>query len=494
MLHVFPTEASLEEDLKRLSKIWDENEVRHAVETASLPFPPKRLNIGITSRCNYNCPFCFNHASKTYDYVRPMSAEVPLVRGLIEKFRGTDVLAFEVMGESLVHPQCLDMMEHATRYVNKIALTTNGSLLTKEVADRLSLLPVHEIFFSCDASDRKTYEQMRVNGSFDALLKNVSYLAEKTAFTLSFNAIVFSMNLESLLGLPKLASDIGIQRIQFVPQNTTRHALRMGFRPASLTQLRGFLPRLMEQCEKHDVAHQFVWSLIPPELSDLVPAGGFSEPCMMPFDSMTIDPFGRINFCCYLEWFEGADAMKTDPEGLWNCRGARLLRALNVMGLFPDICHRFCHRIDRYRENWRDLLSSIVKIHHVNWQEIDREAFFKEVDSFVLWPAGKMTRRLLHEGGLESHERTCDLMGIIDRKAEELKKIQDIPVSAPESVPDIRPEAILITSDTFTKEILTEALRIRHSCRIFHLNEEGRFFAWQEGRVTPHSMEGVWTR
>ena len=322
MLHVFPTEASLEEDLKRLSKTWDENEIRYAVEMAYLPFPPKRLNIGITSRCNYNCPFCFNHASKKYDYVRPMSAETSLVRGLIEKFRGIDVLAFEVMGESLLHPHCLDLMEYATRYVRKIALTTNGSLLTKEVADRLSPLPMDEIFFSCDASDQKTYEQMRVNGSFADFVKNVSHLAEKTAFELNFNAIVFSMNLESLLGLPRLASDIGIHRIQFVPQNTTRHAMRMGFRPPPLKQLRDFLPRIMEQCDKHDVAYQFVWSLIPPELSNLVPAMDFAEPCMMPFDSMTVDPFGRINFCCYLEWFEGVNAMETDPEGLWNCRGA----------------------------------------------------------------------------------------------------------------------------------------------------------------------------
>jgi len=480
MLQVFPSKESLERDLQRLLKTYDKDELGCAIEMAYLPFPPRRFNIGITSQCNYNCPFCFNHASKKYDYVRPMTVDTGLLYALIKKIRGVEVLAFEVMGESLLHPQCLDLMEYATRYVHKIALTTNGSLLTKKVADRLLHLPMDEIFFSCDASDRETYERMRVNGSFSNFQKNVNYLSGKTDFKLNFNAIVFSMNMESLLGLPRLASDLGVQRIQFVPQNVTKQALSMGFQPSTLKQLREFLPQVIEQCDKYDVAYQFVWSLIPPELSDSVPSIDFTELCMMPFDSMTIDPFGRTNFCCYLEWFEDVNAFGTDPEDLWNCREARLLRAFNLIGLFPEACHQYCHRKDYYRKNWKELRQSISKTHHVNWREIRIEEFLDEAGSFVLWPAGKITRKLLKTEAFGGNQGTCRLIGIIDRKAKELGSIQDIPVFFSNGILDMKPDSIVITSDTFTKEILAEALRMNHPCRIFHMNERGELFAWQD--------------
>jgi len=122
------------------------------------------------------------------------------------------------------------------------------------------------------------------------------------------------------------------------------------------------------------------------------------------------------------------------------------------------------------------------KTRHADWRGIGAEAFFEGIGSFVLWPAGTMTRRLLTEGYFEEHGRTCRLMGVIDQRADDLLRIGDVPVFPSGRILKIKPDSIVITSDTFAEAILTEALQINRSFKIFRLSGQGRFFAWDSHR------------
>ncbi len=479
---IFPTAAAFQKEFEKLSE-QERAELFRAAEAAFLPFPPKRLNIGITSRCNFNCPFCFNHVSDAFDYVRLENLDYESFCFLVRQFHRTEVIGFEVMGETLLHPRALDMMDYATRHIPKIALTTNGSLLSKRIADKIASLPMEEIFFSCDASDGDTYEQMRVNGSFSTFLRHISYLSGKTTARLNFNAIVFAHNLDSLLKLPKLASENGIGRIQFVPPNETPEARERGYHAPTLSSMRAFIPEIIEQCRQYGIEYQFVMALIPPGLAEDSLTVDFSEACMMPFDSMTVDPFGRINFCCYLEWITPYNAFQTSARELWNCWEVRLLRAGILTGLFPGVCRRYCHRRRGFRADWERLWRMITPPHHINWRVIHKNELIAELGSFVLWPAGKVTKELLSSDRFWNNREGVHLKGVVDKNRPKDKGLSGIPVYRPHELPDLEPDAVVITSDTFTKEILMEAVELERPFKIFRVREDGTALVWHQEAV-----------
>jgi len=123
--------------------------------------------------------------------------------------------------------------------------------------------------------------------------------------------------------------------------------------------------------------------------------------------------------------------------------------------------------------------SSISKRPQVDWTEIGFEEFLDKAGSFVLWPAGKITRKLLKDRTFRENHGTCRLFAVIDRDGEKLSNIQDVPVLLPHEILKIKPDSIVITSDTFAREILEEALQVKINCKIFRINQQGEFFAWK---------------
>ncbi|HED67079.1 MAG TPA: radical SAM/SPASM domain-containing protein [Planctomycetes bacterium] len=82
-------------------------------------------------------------------------------------------------GEPLVHPQLFEMLAYASeRGVGPVGLTTNGSLLNAERAERLLDSGVAMVDFSLDAATKETFEAIRVGLSFDRTIANVHRFLE----------------------------------------------------------------------------------------------------------------------------------------------------------------------------------------------------------------------------------------------------------------------------------------------------------------------------
>lgn len=81
-------------------------------------------------------------------------------------------------GEILMHPKAVQMIEYLLekKQDKNVALTTNGSLLDPEKSLRLLKAGIRSIEISMDASDKQTYEAIRVGLSFEETLCNVREL------------------------------------------------------------------------------------------------------------------------------------------------------------------------------------------------------------------------------------------------------------------------------------------------------------------------------
>lgn len=103
----------------------------------------KRIYIEITNCCNRSCSFC----PKGVKEKRTMSLE-EFEHILKEVSPYTDYLYLHVKGEPLLHPQFKEILHLCKKYNKKVNLTTNGTLLSKQVDTILSSNVVRQMNIS----------------------------------------------------------------------------------------------------------------------------------------------------------------------------------------------------------------------------------------------------------------------------------------------------------------------------------------------------------
>ena len=116
--------------------------------------------------------------------------EVHLEKGFMsmELFRKiiNDVARFQadvnlfMGGESLLHPQLIEMIKYMKQKEIPIRLYTNATLLTPETSEELINSGVDYIVFSFDGMNKEMYENYRKGARFEKTLKNIrDFLAAK---------------------------------------------------------------------------------------------------------------------------------------------------------------------------------------------------------------------------------------------------------------------------------------------------------------------------
>ncbi|MBS3818800.1 SPASM domain-containing protein [bacterium] len=136
-----------------------------------LSYLPVRMWVELTSYCNYRCIMCPN---KDLHKDQKGYMEWDLYQKIIDESKH---FVFDInlahRGESLLHPQIVEMIEYAKQSHLFTRLHTNGSLLTEKLASQIISSGLDRISFSFDGYDKETYEKIRKGGDFHKTLNNI---------------------------------------------------------------------------------------------------------------------------------------------------------------------------------------------------------------------------------------------------------------------------------------------------------------------------------
>ena len=111
----------------------------------------KRIYLEITNVCNLHCSFCpGTHRKGHFLSVEEFDFLTSRLQGHAE------YLYFHVMGEPLLHPQLPQLLQIAAAKGFKICLTTNGTLLSKQLNTLLSAEKLHKISVSLHSFEGKS--------------------------------------------------------------------------------------------------------------------------------------------------------------------------------------------------------------------------------------------------------------------------------------------------------------------------------------------------
>lgn len=136
-----------------------------------LPYLPVRMWVELTSYCNYRCVMCPN---KNLTPAQKGYMDFNLYRKIIDQCKDFIFdLNLAHRGESLLHPQLIEMIEYASERNLFTRLHTNGSLLTEKISPQLISSGLDRISFSFDGYDKPTYEKIRQGGDFQKTLTNI---------------------------------------------------------------------------------------------------------------------------------------------------------------------------------------------------------------------------------------------------------------------------------------------------------------------------------
>jgi radical SAM protein with 4Fe4S-binding SPASM domain len=216
----------------QVSQVQAEADAFRAAVARAEPFRPLMVKIKLLWQCNLDCPMCdyWRHGSTPpldFDLVARTLDELASLGCRKVHFSG---------GEPTLRADLPDIVAHARRLKLRVTLTTNGTLLGKELARQLVKAGLNSVCVSIDSPKRSVHDQMRgVRGTFKQTVAGVRALrraAKERAVSLPIriNTVVCRHNYDTLGELPELVHSLGGKSILLMPVDDPSGALLLNKR------------------------------------------------------------------------------------------------------------------------------------------------------------------------------------------------------------------------------------------------------------------------
>jgi radical SAM protein with 4Fe4S-binding SPASM domain len=170
-------------------------------------FKPRLIFWEVTKGCNLRCIHCRATATELSSPTDlPTKAALDIIDQIAEVSNPILVLSG---GEPLFRSDIFQLARYATDKGLRVALATNGTLVTKEVARMIADSGVKRVSISLDGADAATHDTFRgIPGAFDAALYGFRNLKE-AGMSVQINTTIARHNAHQLPHVLELAKAVG---------------------------------------------------------------------------------------------------------------------------------------------------------------------------------------------------------------------------------------------------------------------------------------------
>lgn len=272
---------------------------------------PVTVSFDFSNICNHNCEFCaWIHYKKE---IPEMMTEETFDKVCWE-MGNLDIKGCELCGggEGLVNPHALDFIKKLHKKY-EVFLVTNGSLLTREIAENCNTVRV-----SLDAGTKETHNKMHGSNDFDKIVQNISDIVGVTKVGIA--TLIHPDNVMELRKIVSLGLTLGVDYMLFRPCIAEYEGVKAGFTTYQ------FLNDYAEIIENFTKSVEYLDNVYV-SWSKYQPMGFKFEKCRALTLNPLVAPNGRIYVCCerrnvgpYLDSFTewGSEKHKQMIEGLPN--------------------------------------------------------------------------------------------------------------------------------------------------------------------------------
>jgi len=283
---------------------------------------PPILVIELTNQCNINCIMC------PTKYKMNGYMDFKLYTRIINQARSASkTILLYFRGEPLLHPNLIEIVEYAKENTNtRIILSTNATLLTKELSEKIIKSKLDDIVFSIDGDTKYTYEKIKTGADYDKIIKNVhDFIALKNGMKGKINIIIKLIQL-------------GLNEAEI--ETFERKWKKLG----CAVEISWFNTWANQIPDYNNFSDKFNPSLA----NSRSPCADLWFKCVVTYD-------GKVVLCChdFREIKIMGDFKKQELSEIWNSEEIRRLRNTHIKGTFDKIhlcqkCMEWSREDDEY--------------------------------------------------------------------------------------------------------------------------------------------------
>ena len=173
----------------------------------------------LTERCNLRCSHCYQTGATSgelsHNEILSVIDEIDeTVQSWSENYSLEFSPSFNVTGgEPLLRSDLYEILAAIASKGYRIYLLTNGTMIDRETAGRLSDLGINGVQISIEGPEM-IHDAIRGKGSFSRSREGIGYLLD-AGHTITLNATLSGLNADSFMDIIEIASSMGVQRLGF---------------------------------------------------------------------------------------------------------------------------------------------------------------------------------------------------------------------------------------------------------------------------------------
>jgi MoaA/NifB/PqqE/SkfB family radical SAM enzyme/pimeloyl-ACP methyl ester carboxylesterase len=319
-----------------------------------VPTEPTIANIEITTRCNLKCAYC----ARTLRGVPSGDMSKDLFRTVLGLLPHAYRITLVGLGETLLHPNVVEIVAHASSEGRRVALVTNGMLLDEGMSRELLKAGLESIAFSIDGATQDVASKIRPGTDLGRVTDNIRRFVELSRSVRPISTAVFSAvssaTVSTLTQLVELVSRLGVHVLMLTDLNFRENlgqTLWKNDSPETAGQVRTAVATAFKKnlpvLSVHGLEEFGLWRryekflLLPPD--KLAQRSERRSWCCSPWQTIPVNVRGEVTFCdCQPNVSVGSLLKKPLPE-IWNGDVFARLRERMLGNDPPEAC-RICPR------------------------------------------------------------------------------------------------------------------------------------------------------
>jgi MoaA/NifB/PqqE/SkfB family radical SAM enzyme len=307
-----------------------------------LPDYPSQAQIEITNRCNLTCEMC------PRDHFNLPKEDMPLdtFKEIAGQLGDVKLLTLTGWGEPLIHPQILEMIKHCKQKGYTVKLTTNGTLLTSEMQQKILCSGLDEITISLD-SVKKVSEGGHPNLDVLRIIKEVAKKCKDHALSITLQSTLHKGGGQEIYDVICFGKEAGVERINLGRLDVRYNsALERPSAEEELTVLHkadhlGAELGIRVDSIQYAISNGFertAYKIVKPALHR------FGRYCLRLYDYVYINQKADVTPCCSMPGYKVGNILKKGLREIWRSE---------EFESFRENHNKICGRCDLWRIAYR---------------------------------------------------------------------------------------------------------------------------------------------
>ncbi len=275
-------------------KNFELSKVKEDKDMLSAPF---RIFYDISYGCNLRCIHCFTDSGEKKESELTLEEKYDFVNQCVELGVGRISIAG---GEPLCCPDLYPFLEYCKLKNLSVSITTNGTLLTNEIIEKLNSYSLKTITVSLDGASKNSCDFVRGNGSYSLVMKGLNNISKYYKGKYSIKTTIMKSNINEIEELIKLAIEFNCPSIKF---NCVREDGRAELNSNGLILTREEYINTIKEIENMKKLYKDSISIKAPlnpfcmEEYNYISELGFG--CFAGKESICVDPMGNVRPCTH---------------------------------------------------------------------------------------------------------------------------------------------------------------------------------------------------